>query len=74
MCVCLLLVRAKAKIKGNKYGATRPLKGVKGFTPVEIPLRGNVKDSLVALALYQNPRHVMFWYGFEPVVNYGVKP
>ena len=23
MCVCLLLVRAKAKIKGNKYGATR---------------------------------------------------
>ena len=23
VCVCLLLVRAKAKIKGNKYGATR---------------------------------------------------
>ena len=23
MCVCLLLVRAKAKIKRNKYGATR---------------------------------------------------
>ena len=23
MCVCLLLVRARAKIKGNKYGATR---------------------------------------------------
>ena len=23
MCVCLLLVRAKAKIKGNEYGATR---------------------------------------------------
>ena len=22
-CVCLLLVRARAKIKGNKYGATR---------------------------------------------------
>ena len=23
VCVCLLLVRARAKIKGNKYGATR---------------------------------------------------
>ena len=23
VCVCFLLVRAKAKIKGNKYGATR---------------------------------------------------
>ncbi len=23
VCLCLLLVRAKAKIKGNKYGATR---------------------------------------------------
>ena len=23
MCVCLLLVRARVKIKGNKYGATR---------------------------------------------------
>jgi len=33
-----------------------------------------VKDSLLALAPYQNPRHVMFWYGFEPVVNYSVKP
>jgi len=26
------------------------------------------------LAPYQNPRHVMFWYDFEPVVNYSVKP
>ena len=33
-----------------------------------------MKDSLLAFTRYQNPRHVMFWYGFEPVVNYSVKP
>jgi len=38
------------------------------------PPWGHVKDSLLALARYQNPRHVMFWYGFEPVVNYSVRP
>jgi hypothetical protein len=51
-----------------------PPKGVKAFNPVVIPICGNVKDSLLALARYQNPRLVMFWYGFEPVVNYSVRP
>jgi hypothetical protein len=54
--------------------AKGPLKGVKGFKSVKCPSRGHVKDSLLALARYQNPRQVMFWYGFEPVVNYSVKP
>ena len=32
VCVCLLPVRAKAKIKGNKYGATRSALPEEGAT------------------------------------------
>ena len=47
---------------------------LKSSRNVFCPPWGHVKDSLLAFTRYQNPRHVMFWYGFEPVVNYSVKP